>query len=290
MTLRGGVKENDSVIKAVATELRAFLTTHKGMHIGTEELEGFYKRHFPQANLNIINGQSTMSKGTKSIAESSVSYTDDMKDVAEFQIFIQSKSPMDIIKWLFQINNNKKPFYVTNRFIQVYIHEYIHFMQRYLKPIDKAVHRSISAHSFGNDEHLSRLQNDILNADRNLVYVSERGKNFSPEVFRLKLMQLLNKPEYASDMLVKDELKFLIRHAQAEKQAYEIEMAEGAKLRHPKLMKNRYYRAFITSHNKKTLDSFFRFEDKIRIMKEEYFRIIQQERYKNQLYLEIINS
>lgn len=290
MALKGGVTENNAVIKAVASDLREFLTPHRGNHIGQEELESFYRRHFPKAKLNIIDGRSTMSKGTNTAAESSVGYTDDMKGIREFQIFIHSKSPMDTLKWLFAVENNKKPFYVTDRFIKIYIHEFIHFMQRYLKPIDKSIQTSMVSHSFGRKDNFNKLQQDILEADRSLVYKSEIGENFSPENFRENIMELLNKPKYASYTLVKDELKFLIRHAQSEKQAHEIEMEEAAIQKQPKLIKNKQQRDIIIEQIKKKIDATFKFEDKIRIMKEEYFRLIQQERDKNQLYLEIINS
>ena len=187
---------------------------------------------------------------------------------------------MDQIRWLFALPNKNKPFYVNNRFSRIYIHEYIHFMQRYLKPIDKTVHKSIQSHCPDNPEILKTIQNDIINADKNLVYTSEKGKNFTPENFRQELMDLLYSPEYSSDLLVKDELKFLIRHTQSEKQAYEIEMEEAAWLSQPNLMKNKQYRKFRRQIARKALEKNFRFEDKLRIMKEEYFKLLKQEREK----------
>lgn len=289
MALKGGVQANNEVIPTIATELREFLMQHKGTHIGKEELEEFYKKYFPQAKLNIIDGKSQQYRSSKVKAECSVSYTDDMKDIEEFQIFIQSKTFMDKIKFLFDIQNRKKPFYVDNDFIKFYIHEYVHFMQRYLKPIDKTTHFSISSNTaFGSDNFI-HIKNDINIADKGLVYRGE-GNNFFPETFRKNLMAQLNNHDYSTNILAKDELKFLIRHAQAEKQAFEIDMEEAAWAKHPKLMKNKYFKAFIRAFNKNLLKKHFRFEDKIRIMKEEYFRLISQEREKIRTYQELFKS
>lgn len=281
MALKGGVTTNDEVISAVAKNLREFLAEHKREHLGETELIDFYKRYFPKANLRIINGKLNRAiKNNKAIATSSVTYTDDMKEIKEFQIYLQSKSPVDKLKWLFGIKNNKKAFYINDLFSKIYIHEYIHFMQRYLKPIDKSIQNSILSNHPKNLEITMAIKNDIINADKNLVYTREKGKDFSAERFRQKLMNLLYCPEYSTDMLVKDELKFLIRHAQSEKQAYEIELEEGAWLSHPILMKNKYYRKHRIKSQKNELERDFRFAEKIKIMKEEYFKLIQKERKK----------
>ena len=125
---------------------------------------------------------------------------------------------------------------------------------------------------------MKAVRSDLSDADQYLVYKSEEGKNFTPEDFRLKLMAFLNEPEYSTNMLVKDELKFLIRHSQAEKQAYEIEMEEASWISHPKLMKNKHYRKFRKKILKNELEKTFCFDEKIRVMKEEYFKLIEHER------------
>ena len=276
MALKGGVTTNNRVITGVARNLRKFLAEHKGSHLGQDELESFYRKYFPEANLKIIDMK--LNKNEEYIAESTVSYTDDMKEIEEFQIHLQSKSQLDKLKNLLSIPNKNKSFYVNKQFSETYIHEYVHFMQRYLKPIDKTLKNSLLSHCPEDSDMMKAVRSDLSDADQYLVYKSEEGKNFTPEDFRLKLMAFLNEPEYSTNMLVKDELKFLIRHSQAEKQAYEIEMEEASWISHPKLMKNKHYRKFRKKILKNELEKTFCFEEKIRVMKEEYFKLIEHER------------
>ncbi len=287
MALKGGIQKNTEVIEQISTELREFLSANKGKHIDFEDIKTFSEQYFPKVKLNLINSKPY----TGGVAACGENIDETSKQIESFKFYIKSQSPMDKIKSFLHIKNNKKELYVNNSFATNFIHEYTHFMQKYLKPIATAKERAYIKHhkdkqwriGYGIDEGV---------ADRDFVYKSEISyipflSGFNPDKFRTKLMKCLRTPYYSNEILVKDQLKNLIRHAESEKQAYEIDGRESLLFSYSKLKDNKYFQQFAKWLGKRSTAKEFYFDEKIAIMKDEFFKIIANERAENAQHLSV---
>ena len=122
--------KRNEMIETVSQELRGFLEQYKGKHVNGDEILNFYKNLFDTPpNLKIIN------RKTKNCeAEFRPNIKKDSSEYSDFEILINSKSPLDKIKNLLKIKSTKKDFYVNSNFVKYLIHEQVHFLQHYTKP------------------------------------------------------------------------------------------------------------------------------------------------------------
>ena len=77
-----------------------------------------------------------------------------------------------------------------------------------------------------------------------------------------------------NEKMVTVQLKHLIREAQAEKQAYELGELSQLRYKCPKLSQNKLVDAYFQNRAIKYADA-FKWNDKIEIMKKEYFNLIK---------------
>ena len=122
--LKGGVKAQHDFLLSAADELRMFLQGYKGQHISVDELQGFYAEHFPLMKLKILN--KTPKGNAVGVAKANIA--EDSSKITDFQITITSKSLMDKIKMLLNIDNTKKDFYVNADFVEFMTHEGTHIL------------------------------------------------------------------------------------------------------------------------------------------------------------------
>lgn len=239
LLVKGGEQGRNALIEATGTELRELLSNYKGKHIGISELETFYKERFPHMNVSIKDASESgfggllNSSGIGILAETKINHTE---SAAEITLNLNSKSIMDKIKSLLHIKNNKKEFYVSNSFTDNLVHESTHAIQEYTKPTQLLYKNALGTHTKG-EADIRHLGIDGAFTYRNLVYKEEL--RFNPNRFRRKLMHQLNAPYYSTKGLTKDQLKNLIREAQAEQQAYRIGERERLYFKYPRLSRNR---------------------------------------------------
>ncbi len=276
----------DQKINTMLCEMREFLRANKGKHVANEEIINVFKKTFPNSNLKITNTRTQKAITDFNLftpsASTSTKIAEDLSKINTLEVTVNAKSPMDKIKKLLSIKNQKKDFYVTKKTTKSLLHELTHIAQLEQKPTPLAYQRSLKT---------AVPQNDIDNwmfycnfnsnwAYNNRVYKEEFF--FNENKFIKKLMNEFKAPYYMKDKdnIIAIMLKNLIREAQAEKQAYDLSKYHQLLYKHPKLAKNPLINAYFEKIAQRD-GKCFAFEQKINVMKEEYFNLIQKMRAEN---------
>lgn len=271
------ISNTNPQIDSLISDMTDFLTANKGKHIGSDDIISIFKKHRPDMNLEIIDDVvekplgSLFSGGT---ASSGVKVAEDLSGYTSYNMTLRSKSFMDKLKSLLHIKNSKKTFYVTNSFADNLLHESTHVMQHATKPTQLAYQRTLQSSLPCTGGWISGFNVDNAFTYNDLVYKEELF--FNKNNFIKKLMKRIRTPYYMKNKeeMVAVQLKQLIREAQAEKQAYELGKLNQLRYRFPRLSQNSRIDAFFQERAIKYADG-FKWGDKIEMMKEEYFNLIQ---------------
>lgn len=284
LSVKGGVKTQAQIIETVSEELGKYLAQYKGKHITKGQLEAFYKEVFPE--LNIVIDGSKPEKDLLGTTPKAVTRTPYTKGVYKGSIEIQlhSESPMDKLN-SFLGNENEGTFYVSPDFVDSFIHENVHIMQMYMKPVDKIYQNTLNdiaetRHPENSEDWSNGYGIDGAMAYNIIVYKEEWPLLFNEERFIEKVRRSLD-VYYATDDVKIAHLKQFIRYSEGEKQAYEQGILNKLRFKHPDLADKPFYDRLFRKIAAKEADS-FKFERKIEVMKKEYFRMIEEERSKIQ--------
>ena len=285
--IKGGTSAQHEFISATAQELRIFLEEYKGKHISVEEIQGFYRQHFPHMNLEIENKQTTRFMGLDGPeAVACTQSTEDLSQIEKFKITIHSKSILDKLKDLFHIENKNKDFYVSSEFVNTLVHEGTHVMQDYLKPSYLTFRKSLKKKCVDERQCIDAIVDYKLAYNEVDDYIP---LIFIPRLWAKGLVKKLKKCEYSNNPeIVPDALKMCIRGAQSEKEAYALGQREGIKFIFPRIARTSVGNKILDLYPKITASNpFFRYNDKIRALKREYFKMIEAERQKHRELLQI---
>ena len=280
LAVKGGVEMQSQIIETVSEELGKFLVQYKGKYITKEQLESFYKEVFPE--LKVVIDGSKPEKDLFGITPKAVTLTPYRDGVYKGFIKIQlhSESLKSKLKRLFWSENEER-FYVSPDFVDGFIHENVHIMQMYMKPVDKIYQNTLKniaqiRHSGNVDSWFNGYGIDGAIAYNTIVYKEELPLLFDEERFIKRVKDAID-PYYATEDVKIAHLKQFIRCAEKEKQAYELGMLNRLRFTYPNLAENPFYDRLFRKIAVKTADG-FKFESKIRALKKEYFRMVKKER------------
>ena len=268
------------IIETVSEELGKFLAQYKGKYITKEQLESFYKEVFPELKV-VIDGSKPEKTffGTTPKAVTSTPYKDGVyKGFIEIQL--HSESLKGKLKGLFG-SENEEIFYVSPDFVDSFIHENVHVMQMYMKPVDKIYQNTLkniaeTRHPGNADSWYIGYGIDGAMAYSTIVYKEELPLLFDEKRFIERVKSAID-PYYATEDVKLAHLKQFIRYAEGEKQAYELGMLNKLRFKYPNLAKKPSYDRLFRKIAAKGADD-FKFESKIRALKKEYFRMVKKER------------
>lgn len=289
LSVKGGVNAQNGVISAFAEDLGAFLKSNKRKHISADDITAFYRERFPDINLKINNGSANglgeSLLGVTAKASTSVKTTESLSGVESFAMSLRSQSPLDKLKSFFHIPNKKKDFYVNSSFVNSLVHESTHVLQSYMKPSDVIYQRGLKNWTLASGKRSWEGWKNGLSCDGTFAYsthvYAEQLGSFSPYKFRSKLMSSLRAHYYSDENLVKEHLKFFIRNAEAEKQAYTMGIRQELEFKYPRIAQTDWGGRLFDRLAHKEANSGWEWDGKIDAMKKEYFQLISTERAKH---------
>ena len=273
--LKTQISKTNPKTNALIGDMTNFLTGKKGKHISSDDIVNIFKKYQPDINLKVQDDVPEIIFGSaNAVASTGSKAADDLSKYISYNMTIRSKSFMDKLKSLLHIKNNNKEFYVNQSFANNLLHESTHVMQMVTKPTQLAYRRTLKSSLPSTGGWVWGVTSDNAFTYRKLVYKEEMF--FDKNNFIKKLMQQIRDPYYMknNEKMVAVQLKHLIREAQAEKQAYELGELSQLRYKFPKLSQNKLVDAYFQNRAIKYADA-FKWNDKIEMMKKEYFNLIK---------------
>ncbi len=269
--VKGGIKAQKACRESFAEDLCEFLRDRKYEYIKTDDLKNFYSQRFPELNLDVKNTRPKFP--LVGLAEQQ--YNKKTLELTDSDIKIASNTPIDKFLGLFGIKPHKDEFYVDGRFTEVVIHESIHSLQHFMKQTHSVYLKELDKIFGGNRENLVDMLNIRDNMYSKLVY-NDSIFPIDSKTFRKNLVDNLNHTNLGNDRIALANLKSMIRDTENEKEAYEIGRKQLEYFRYPEMRTNKEYDKFAEKRAKDEIDTRFQFNEKLQIMKEEFFKLVEK--------------
>ena len=273
--VKGGLKAQKEFRESCADELREVFTYKKYTYISTEEMQNFYNQRFPELNINIKNERQKFP--IKGLAVQN--YNLNNLEMTDCDIKVASNSPFDKISEFFGFKSNRDKFYVDESFAEVFLHESTHMWQHFMKPSYGVFIKTLDKIFQGDRVKLKQtikesdlLYNSVVYNDSLIPYGQNRFKNM--------LTSGLDKISSGDDRIKLASLKTMIRDLENEKEAYEVCKTKLQYFKHPEMLGNKYYDNYVENDCSVKLEARFDFSTKLRVMKSEYFELINKLRSK----------